>query len=77
MSDRDKAVQILAKLAKISRSIALFCEVEDIQYGCTPAMLDLYYNVLCKRESDAELNLAIAETKIELLVRDNPHILEA
>ena len=47
MTERDKAVKILAKLAAMHRS-AVYLEPEDIEYGCTSEQLDFYYFWICR-----------------------------
>lgn len=42
MTNRDKAAQILAVLARIHRPM-VFTDVEDIEYGCSEKELDFYY----------------------------------
>lgn len=42
MTRRDKAAQLLARLVQMHKPMT-FKSVEDIEYGCSYKMLDLYY----------------------------------
>jgi len=47
MTRRDKAAQILAKLARLCSKM-VWKQVEDIEYGCSEAELDFYYFWICE-----------------------------